>query len=169
MPKINLSVPDDMKARMDAAGDRRNWSAVARRAFDLELKHIESIMEIKTMNQVIERLKASKAMSAANSEDDGRHAGRLWAKERAEYDELKRVGGLEMHIFSENFEDPDGSCLDIVVRAIAADEADGLDGDEIAYMFGIVRDEIDVTLTRDFLVGFVMGAQEVWEEVADKL
>lgn len=36
-------------------------------------------------------------------------------------------------------------------------------------VFGIDRDFLDMALTREFLAGFVTGATEVWEEVADKL
>ena len=174
MPKISTYVTDGMKARMDEADERTNWSAVAQRAFDLELNHIETVKDIKTMTDVIERLKVSKEKAAANSEDDGRVAGQAWAMHHAEYDELKRVAGLDADDFSDIFiDDPDWVCRKIVAVAIAGgkDEAKEVlrDKDDTAQMFNLEPDDLNVTLTREFLVGFVRGATEVWEEVKDQL
>ena len=164
----------EMKARMDKASEHANWSAIAQRAFDRELNHLEAVKEIKSMTDVIERLQASKEHAAANSEDDGRHVGQNWAKRRAEYDGLKRVAGLNTDDFYENIlDDPDWMCRKIVATAIAGgeDEANEVlrDEDEMALMFALDPDELNVTLTREFLVGFVEGATEVWEEVKDQL
>lgn len=45
MPNVNIYVTDTMKARMDAVSDRANWSAIAQRAFDIELQRIEKMKE----------------------------------------------------------------------------------------------------------------------------
>ena len=111
------------------------------------------------MSDVIERLQASKENAAANSQDDGRHVGQAWAMRRAEYDELKRVAGLNTDDSYENIlDDPDWMCRKIVATAIAGgeDEANEVlrDKDEMAQVFGLEPDELDVTLTREFLMGF---------------
>ena len=96
MPKLNIYVPDEMKARMDAVEKSANWSAVAQRAFDLELKHLEAVKEIKDMSDVIERLRTSKARTVAEKAEEGREAGVNWAKHEAEYEELKRIAALDI-------------------------------------------------------------------------
>ena len=174
MPKMSIYVSDEMKARLDKASEQANWSAIAQRAFDLELNHIQTVKEIKSMVDVIERLQASKMKVAANSEDDGRHMGQDWAKHRAEYDELKRVAGLDLDEFFKSYiDDPDWECRKIVATAITGseDKANEVlkDEEETAGMFGLDPDEADVTLTRECLVGFVKGVTEVWEEVKDQL
>ena len=174
MPKMGIYVSDEMKARLDQASEHANWSAIAQRAFNLELNHIQTVKEVKSMTDVIERLQASKEKAAANSEDDGRQVGQAWAMHRAEYDELKRVARLNTDDFFEYFlDDPDWGCRKIVAAAIKGgeDEANEVlkDEEETAEMFGLDPDEADVTLTREFLVGFVNGVTEVWEEVKDQL
>ena len=173
MPKISIYVPDEMKARMDEADDRANWSAIAQRAFEIELGHLESAQEIGSMTDVIERLRASKEQSAKASQDDGRTAGQEWAKRSAEYEDLKRVAKLNLRDFYENFEDPDWTAREFVTTAIMGshEEAKFILGDdaEMSACYGVDEDMVDATLTREFLVGFVEGAIEVWEEIKNQI
>ena len=68
MPRVSIYVQDEMKARMDEADDRANWSGIAQRAFETELHHLEAVKEIKSMSDVIERLRASKQRSEESDE-----------------------------------------------------------------------------------------------------
>ncbi len=45
MPRVSIYVPGEMKARMDEAGDRANWSGIAQRAFETELHHLEAVKD----------------------------------------------------------------------------------------------------------------------------
>ena len=172
MPKISIYVPDEMKARMDEAGDRANWSAIAQRAFGVELNHLQSVKEIGSMTDVIERLRASKENSAQASIVDGRVAGRDWAKRAAEYDELKRVAALNADMLIEFYEEPDAPRA-IVMEAIIGDRDEARDvfrqRSDTAELFSVDEDMLEVTLTQEWLAGFVEGAQAIWEEIADKI
>ena len=95
MPNINIYVPEEMKVRMDAVEDRANWSAIAQRAFGFELARLEAVKEIKTMYDVIDRLRASKASLAEDQLRDGRAAGANWAKNEAEYNELRNIANFD--------------------------------------------------------------------------
>ena len=173
MPKMNIYVPDEMKARMDAAEKRANWSAIAQRAFDLELNHLEAITEIKSMTDVIARLRASKQKSAHASIADGRTAGRQWAMQRAEYSELKRVAALNADLLQEIYQEADLAARAIVTEAIVDDRDEAREilkrASDMAELFDVDEDILDATLTQDWLAGFVEGVQAVWEEIADKL
>ena len=174
MPKISIYVPDEMKARMDVAGQRVNWSAITQKAFECELGHVESVQEIKSMTDVIERLRASKEALAHDSKDYGRTAGQEWAKQYAEYDQLKRLARLnEGDIYNTSDDDPDWAAREIVTNTIVGDHEEAKDvlksASGLAELYDIDEDMVDVTLTVDFLAAFVAGATEVWDEIKDKI
>ena len=177
MPRVSIYVPDELKARMDEAGDRANWSGIAQRAFETEIHHLEAVKEIKSMSDVIERLRASKEKSSASHESDGRAFGQKWAKHFAEYDHLRRVAKLTEWELNEGFEnDPAGPALGRVVQAIVGDEDEARstvrDRFRLAEVFGIEEDEANTEgglLTLEWLSGFVAGAQEVWDEIEDEI
>ena len=61
MPVISLSVPDDLKRKMDSFKEI-NWSAVARQAFDQKISDLELLNKIKS--------------DSALTEEDARKLGR---------------------------------------------------------------------------------------------
>ncbi len=91
MPRINLYVTDDLKARMDRVADAVNWSAVAQGAFEKALT-AWPIMEEAKMAAVLERLRASKVELVDNVVAAGFAAGRVWAETAADYLTLRAVG-----------------------------------------------------------------------------
>ena len=105
MARITLYVPDDFKARMDAAGDGINWSEVARPALATALAAFEH-SKGRNMTTAIERLRASKREGEQNAKLFGNKAGRAWAEDQARYHELR-----ELHRRRENYpnEDPSGA------------------------------------------------------------
>jgi hypothetical protein len=79
MARITLYVPDDFKARMDAAGDGINWSEVARPALTTALAAFEH-SKGRNMTTAIERLRASKREGEQNAKLFGNKAGRAWPR-----------------------------------------------------------------------------------------
>ena len=175
MPKINIYVPDEMKARMDAAEATANWSAIAQRAFESELNHIERIKEVKSMSDVIERLQASKQEKAQELQKGGRECGVDWAKHRAEYDELKRVSQIDATILYQGYSDErDSVNRNWVAKNIVADpEWDDVDRQErlrvIAELFAVDDDMFEDVVTTEFIDGFLEGAADVWNQVEDEI
>src|ERR1700738_887742 len=90
MARINLYVPDDLKARMDAAGDNIHWSDVARPALTAALADCEH-SKGRNMTTAIERLRASKRQADQNAKLWGNKAGRAWAEDKAEYWCLREI------------------------------------------------------------------------------
>src|SRR5262249_27023394 len=89
--RTNISLPRELKARMDAAPSSVNWSAVAAQAFEAKLLELESQKEVKSMDDVIARLKAAAELEANEDYQAGFKAGQQWAKEQATPKELRRL------------------------------------------------------------------------------
>ena len=156
MARMNISVPDDVKSRMDAAEEPVNWSAVASRAFEIELGEIAKRKQEKDMSDVIARLRASKLENTDEEYKTGQAYGRQWAEQAAEYAELKRLAVADESRSRDNW-DWDGRSI---VKAATDNEQD-----EVGYIW---EDELPPD-SEDYFNGFVDGAVEVFEEVADKI
>jgi hypothetical protein len=91
---MTITVPADLKARMDDAGAEINWSAVASRAFEERLTEIASSRKEKTMNEVVQRLRGSLKTEENRSFQMGRNDGRRWAEDLAEVHHLWTLENL---------------------------------------------------------------------------
>jgi len=92
MASLNLSLPDDLKERMSAAN--LNWSALAKEAFinALDIEDMKATGKIREAG--IARLRESKRKNTEREHAEGAAAGREWALDAAEYDDLKPVADL---------------------------------------------------------------------------
>lgn len=148
MARMNISVPDELKNRMDNAGNGENWSAIACTAFEIRLGEIAKLKQEKEMSDVIQRLRASKKSRQTEAFSLGEKLGYQWARDRAEFDELERVL---------DFEGDKVDAFDRFVTEGAYDLWDSL----------CVEPE---DIKRDgFLDGFIDGVTRLYNEVADAL
>jgi hypothetical protein len=177
--RTTITIPPDVKARMEAAGDAVNWSAVAAAAFRAKLLELDSKKEVGTMSDVIERLRASKKKRCDELYQQGRKAGESWAKQSAEAHELMRLAEGP----------PDSSrytwdgWLGVYDNGLNRGVATGLYGDITgqdqrdvdrhsaeAFWEQAVGDRgAERIADHSFALGFIEGATAVWETVADKL
>jgi hypothetical protein len=84
-------VPDDLKARMDEAGQAVNWSVIAQQAFREVILNLAVRRETATMDDAVERLRASKQSDVETERESGLEVGEEWATEDATYSELLRI------------------------------------------------------------------------------
>lgn len=160
LARINLYLPDDLKARMDAVGDDGpNWSEVARPAIALAVA-TEEQRRTGDMNSAIERLRASKEKLAGDDFAEGTTEGRNWAAQEAEFDELQRVSQL----LGYNFEITRGAKTSLV-HAIDP-ESELSPNDVIENLFG---EDQQHRVTDARAAGFIVGATEFFAEVEDQL
>src|SRR5262249_17454354 len=61
--RMNISVPRDLKACMDEV-DSVNWSAVASQAFRAKLRALESRRGVRSLDDVIARLRAAEEVDS---------------------------------------------------------------------------------------------------------
>lgn len=167
--RMNISVPDELKKRMDAVKEEVNWSALACRAFVEKLGEIAESKERKTMKDVIDRLRASKGRESKGVSAVGREAGKKWAMNAASAFELGRLdrfvrGGNEEHPFSV-FDDAytPSEHFYFIIRN-KDDDRDRSDAsnfwDGIEMPTGLESDDEET-----FVNSFSHGALEVWDRV----
>jgi hypothetical protein len=69
--RTTISISADLKRRIDKAGEDVNWSAIAARAFESKLADIAAKKEKKNMDDVIQRLRASRTVLGSDEQDRG--------------------------------------------------------------------------------------------------
>jgi hypothetical protein len=155
MARVSIYVPDDLKARMDGIGQAANWSEVVRPAILSEVANHEH-RKGANMTTVVERLRASKEKYLKEAEKYGLEAGRRWASDTAEYNELVQVA---------NYWESSRWDVDLGGLRQLIDPNEDLTTEEFYDLVGCKGfEESD-----EFAEGFAHGAQEVFEEVAAEI
>jgi hypothetical protein len=151
MANLNIYIPDDLKARIDAVGTGVNWSEAVRPAIKATLT-VHEQRRNQNMTTAIERLRASKEEDAQTDRTEGHAAGRKWAETDASYKELKRLSDQDAL---------DG--MDALKEAV--DPNDHLTNDELLeFAFGGTEEP-----SEEYVEAFVQGARKFFAEVQDKI
>jgi hypothetical protein len=161
---MNISVPDDLKARIDKVREDVNWSSIACRAFEQKLGEIASRKERKTMVDVIQRLRASKQRYENEFFREGARIGAKWAKEQAEVRELRNLDRFYQSHRKESFN------ADILAAAIRPESERGIGArDHFWRAVGADTAIVREYENGDWLSGFAEGVLNVWDDVKDKI
>lgn len=98
--RTTITVPTDLKERMQRAGGQVNWSAVACEAFEKKLAEIGPIQEITSLEDAVERMKAIQSGSDTKNQSSphGLAAGRRWAMNQATPDQLQRIEAMRQQM-----------------------------------------------------------------------
>jgi hypothetical protein len=145
MATMNISLPDDLKERMETVTGVK-WSHVAADAFEREVK--ARTLKGGNMQAAVERLKASRDAFRDSSRQEGIESGKLWAMDEAEWGELEAICGI----------DETASELEWSDFCVAGDY---VDGQIVAGWFGLD----DRLPNPQELEGFIIGARLVKNEV----
>jgi hypothetical protein len=176
--RTTITVPQDLKRRMDAIKERVNWSALACKAFEEKLAEIASKKGRKTMDDVIQRLRGSKQQMESEDRKAGETAGQAWAKDQAEARELenleKFLDGLDhqpRYGRGEFFSDYGSSAYsnaELLYFKLHPEAEDDRDGAENFWVCALGDDKHQAE-SDDFLRGFAEGAEAIWLEVKKQL
>ncbi len=147
MARMNISIPDQLKDKMDAIGSV-NWSALAAEVFERQVRKSRKV-DAMNIEQVYERLEASYEESEVAVQEEGYMAGVSWASKTAEAMELEWIGG--------NIENAGSDLYEWRFSIGPFREIDQKD------FWGLKRGERKPT--HKFVLAFVEGACEVWEKV----
>lgn len=184
--RTTISVPRELKRRMDAVKETVNWSAIACRAFEEKLAEIATKKEEKTTFDIIQRLRATKPDLIYQQ---GQADGRRWASEQAEYEDLLRfeqfyekqqVGREWEKFFDDDYgEAPVGERLMRVVYpplSLGICKLGGMPGvpDGCSYAYedfwkSYVGEDVSKINRPYYVRAFAEGALALWREVKDKL
>ena len=94
MPNITISIPADLAARLEAVKPNiENLSRIAAVCIEQEVKTQEAL-QLDPASAGIQRLRKSKASHRQNAHAEGLEAGKFWALDDAEFDELERVASM---------------------------------------------------------------------------
>jgi len=159
MATLNISLPDELKMRMDATNE--NWSAIARRAFELQLNSTMKVGE--DMEAVIERLRASKQKIEQEQRPEWTKEGREWAMYFAEYDQLQRIVKLANEVA--NFPDADA----LLAALFVAMNEETPDRDVLLEFGEALSGNEQRQPTLDQLRWHLEGVQQVWNEISSKV
>lgn len=158
--KMTISVPSDLKARMDEV-DGVNWSAAACAAFGRKLAEVSYMGEQSDVLDIAAgRYLAHEAEYRAECEDEGRKAGREWAL-NAEPRALNRLFKAKGDPAYPKLFDDEGDSLSVVLD-LEADLAYEIWAGEATL------DQQEYATERAFLVGFVEGALATREEIVKR-
>jgi hypothetical protein len=176
--RTNISVPRELKARMDKVKAPPNWSAIAADAFWRKLLELESQKEVSNLDDVIARLKAANELESNQSYQDGVAAGKTWTEQKAAPRELRALANLSEEaerdsragdFFLTTYESSQGIAQGLYeglhprYKDIHWVDVEGF----WEYVLGDGgRDLIEDV---DFARGFCTGALEVWKKVEDKI
>jgi hypothetical protein len=164
MATMNISLPDELKARMDDDPRQSSWSAVARKAFELELRSAMKL-EDNDMTATVERLRASKEKIEQEQRPIWLGMGREWAMKHAEFDELERVTALAE---SEGWMSTDDAHEQICTLYEAVHDEAAHDIRDVE-RFALKMFERERTPSSSQLDWFVEGAAEIGDEVLDRV
>jgi len=137
------------------------------------LNEIARGREFNDMSDVIERLRASKQEVVSDEYEQGREAGEKWAKQTAEYAELRRLGELEEGMSQGDweswFETSGNSAFGAAERLVFAIQPENDHDRRATQEFWEFVGGEDTERTDDFVRGFADGALSIWRDIKDQL
>jgi hypothetical protein len=175
--RTTISVPGDLKSRMERVKEPVNWSALACRAFENKLAEIAARKETKTMSDVVQRLRASVRSEQGESFNEGYETGKHWAEETGTAAQLKRMETFLKGMKAKSqrewenwFYSQNGHLPWLAVVGVIQDDKNihPLNGTD--FWKTVLGDETSQKPNDpDFLRGFVEGATDLWVKVQPQL
>jgi hypothetical protein len=173
MARINVSISDDLKRRMDEVEDEGvNWSALASQAFEAKLAELITRRGARNMRDVIARMRALKRGGGSGDRSRGREAGTNWAKNSAHPSQLERLDELINGVDEEYFtHDPDHeySSGERFYYEVVEPDHEGRRRAALDWWSRNFEGLSDELPTASDVQGFAEGAMEVWDQVRDEL
>jgi hypothetical protein len=170
MPKIgtvafNITVPADLRKQMKELESEVVWSQVAVEAFRATVLKAKAQTGGNTMDAVIARLRAAKEQETNEVAQAGKTAGEHWAKHQAKFKQLQRVADDEGVVGRPDAYGWSGVYYEVITGQSHDGDRWGIEN----FWEQILGDDAGRIEDEHFLTGFLEGAKEVWQQVADKI
>jgi hypothetical protein len=171
--RINVSISDDLKRRMDEVeGEGVNWSALAAQTFESKLAELITKRGARSMREVIARLRAAKHKNRHGASARGREAGIAWASNVAEPEHLETLDDLVNSGGEDYFaDDPDQDYTPAERFYYEVIEPDHEGNRSAALQWWSQNFEglDEAGPAGEDVTGFAEGAQTIWEQVKDEI
>lgn len=175
--RTTISIPYELKKRMEKAKEPINWSGLACAAFEAKLNEIQLSQEVKSMSDVIARLRASKQEVDSAEFNEGFEAGQEWAKETATFAELRnlcrlreQLGNDRSRSWKEFFDSTTGSSAYGIDERLYCElhPEDEDRGGSSEFWEGMVGDEPSCQ-SDEWVRGFAEGALAIFDQIANQI
>lgn len=171
--RMSIYMPDGLKKRMNSVRESVNWSAVACAAFERKLGEIAGRKKEKAMEDVIQRLKASKLENDSELYQQGREDGIEWAKHKATAGQLRRLSSLSERLTSDSLlslvgSSPYGPGEHLVMCWLPENDVVPLRAAEF-WESVAGHDWQALANEPEYVGGFAEGAIGMWEQVKNKI
>lgn len=174
--RMTVSVPKDVRSRMEAVKESVNWSAVATQAFEAKLLELTSKRETKTMDELVARLKAADELESNEAYQEGFAAGEQWAQapgrssrqlsRLADYIQNNNEGGEWFDVEYPGWMAPYGAAENFVMAVLKKRDMDHRDVED--FWENALGDDAERANESDYLRGFGEGAVSIWDKIADQ-
>jgi len=164
LARIEIYVADELKADMDALkaemtnGNEISWSQIASKAFQAAIE-LERMKKMDLTEASKTRLRQSRESATDKRHAEGVRKGKVWATERAEYDELDRVSNLA----SQDFDSADEATHALAKAWADTSPDDRLDRREVEHCLQLMFSSTSPTLPE--IEGFLQGAAEIFDSI----
>ena len=135
MAAMNISLSDDLRARMDSVSGV-TWSQVAAKAFELEVNS-KTMGKDNDMTAAIKRLRASRQKAEQEDRASGLDEGKKWAMEHADWVDLDAIAKMEGNTYDDLQEALSNWCNDINEEIFGREARDQQASD--AYVGGFIE------------------------------
>ena len=167
MARQTIYIPENLKERMDAYKDEANWSAIACKAFAVEISNISQRSRGDDMQATIDRLRADKAIHESEMYQCGVRLGRSWAQLGVTYSQLERIAECE-----DSFETDEQSAYspgEVFFFYIEPAEAGDRHAAQQFWENVLDPEQMHRLRNADFVDGFAESASQLFNEVYDKI
>lgn len=182
--RTTITVPNELKERMNAVEEPVNWSALACKAFEEKLVEIAKKKAMMDRADVIARLRASRQQTTDHLFKTGFAAGEKWAKAEADAWELMNLANFHDNITCEErlslsdyffvdqheeVKDKHGFAKSVASGALGMNRDDH--DDEIAEKHALKMFDNQIYQMKEplYVHGFLEGALSVWGQVKNEL
>jgi hypothetical protein len=171
--RINLSISDDLKRRMDEVEDEGvNWSALAALAFEAKLVEFVTKRGARSMREVIARLRAARHEVRPGGSARGREAGIAWASNVARPEHLETLDDLissgDEGYFAED-PDQDYPPAERFYYEVIEPDHEGNRRAALRWWSQNFEGLVEVGPSGEDVTGFAEGAQSIWDQVKDEI
>jgi hypothetical protein len=164
--RTTISLPADLHRRMKSCGEDVNWSAIAAQAFAAKVDRIKTQQADVRIEDVVARLKSTRAQTGSELFEAGRLQGEKWARRQATADQLRRLWAKRREVRS-----MPGTSTENWLHAVS----DKPPAEVVANIIGVEKREPQLAenarlmSSSEYVHGFAAGAIHIWKQVAKKL